>query len=83
MMRLFGIIAICAILFVLASLAALYSYGRFAKQARGAPSTASPVAESDTRQDHRVKAQGTSERERIAAYDRQSLGIRDPRACRA
>ncbi|MDN5925867.1 MAG: phospholipase D family protein [Hyphomicrobiales bacterium] len=47
-MRLVGIIAICAILFVLASLAAVYSYGRFAERARGVPSTALPVAVDET-----------------------------------
>lgn len=47
-MQLFSIIAILAILFALASLAAVYSYGRFAEQARGAPSSALPVAERNT-----------------------------------
>ncbi|MGD9511623.1 MAG: phospholipase D family protein [Geminicoccaceae bacterium] len=41
-------IAVCVILFVLASLAAVYSYGRFAERARGTPSTALPVAQRDT-----------------------------------
>jgi len=47
-MRLAWIIVICVILFALASLAAVYSYGRFVERARGAPSAALPVAEADT-----------------------------------
>lgn len=47
-MQLFSIIAVVAPLFALASLAAVYSYGCFARQARGEPSAALPVAERDT-----------------------------------
>lgn len=53
-MRLVWIIAICVALFVLASLAAVYSYGRFAERGRGAPSTALPVSDGDTRLDRIV-----------------------------
>ena len=55
-MQLFSIIAILAVLFGLASLTAVYSYGRFAKQARGEPSSALPVSEHDTLLDRIVSA---------------------------
>lgn len=47
-MRLFSIILALVISFALASLAAIYSYGRFADQARGAPSSSLQVAARDT-----------------------------------
>lgn len=47
-MQLFSIIAVLAASFAMVSLTAVYSYGRFAKQVRGAPSSALPVAEYDT-----------------------------------
>lgn len=53
-MRLVWMIAIFAVLFSLASLAAIYSYGRFVKQGRGAPSTALPATEWDTTLDRMI-----------------------------
>ncbi|MDQ2634184.1 MAG: phospholipase D family protein [Pseudomonadota bacterium] len=47
-------IAIFAMLFALASLAAIYSYGRFAERARGRPSTAMPVEERATALDRMI-----------------------------
>lgn len=46
--RLLAVIAACVALFALASAATVYTYGRFAKQARGAPSTALPVSDAGT-----------------------------------
>lgn len=55
-MQLFLTIVILAVLFGVASLIAVYSYGRFAKQARGEPSSALLVAEHDTLLDQIVSA---------------------------
>jgi putative cardiolipin synthase len=47
-MRILAVISACLALLALASLVSVYTYGRFAKQARGAPSTALPVSEDAT-----------------------------------
>mgnify|MGYP001153630360 CR=1 FL=1 len=53
-MQLFWTIIIFLILFALASLAAIYSYGHFVKRGRGAPSVALPVTERDTALDRMI-----------------------------
>ncbi|MCP8895290.1 phospholipase D family protein [Shinella daejeonensis] len=53
-MRLVWIIVLFVILFGLASLAAIYSYGRFVERSRGTPSMALPVAEGDTSLDRLI-----------------------------
>ena len=53
-MQLFWMIVIILILFALASLAAIYSYGRFIKRGRGGSSTALPVTERDTALDRMI-----------------------------
>lgn len=53
-MRLLWIIIVCAILFVLTSLAAIYAYGHFVERGRGMPSAAFPIAERGTSLDRMI-----------------------------
>ncbi len=75
-MHLLLILGLAAALFVAASFLAVYSWGRFARRARGTPSSALPPAESETMLDR-----GISSLERGAgAEKRPAPGRRQPRA---
>lgn len=54
-MRLLEIVVLCAVLVPLASLAAVYSYGQFARRVRGAPSYALPVSPEETALDRAIR----------------------------
>lgn len=56
-MQLLLILGFLAALFAGASVAAVYSYGRFARRARGEPSSALPLAEDETLLDRGIAAQ--------------------------
>ncbi len=47
-MSVLAVITLCFLVLMLASLLSVYSYGRFAKQARGEPARALPVSEDET-----------------------------------
>lgn len=66
--RLLAIIAGCVALFALASAATVYTYGRFAKQARGAPATALPVADAQTPLDRLIAP-------KLARHDPAKTGL--------
>lgn len=53
-MSVLAVISLCILALVLTSLASVYSYGRFAKQARGKPSRALPVSDGETSLDTSV-----------------------------